>query len=188
MFLRRLFPAIPLLFVFAVCSAGAQQTSFGNGTSSATSADPYAPRSSSGYTSSDNPYATGGLYDPYRTQQSATPPSSANAAAARKKHLLGKAMVQGRTDIDSRGAASNGFGSCGKTPSTYGSTSFGSASPGLSGGPVSRLGLAASRCDSNGTDLRGSTLAKGQLTSPNGSGQAEAFQNRRLQRLQKLPQ
>jgi len=168
MFLRRLFPAVPLLL--AVSSAAAQQSSGSNAAPSAAKINPYLEQRSPAYTSFDNPYAPGGIYDPNRGQR----PGSSSG--------LGKKRLSAARRSASHAESSDSNGGGGASVSTMGSCGNAARTPGGCYG-AAQLG--------NGASTRGVTASKHHLASKGlhlPGEQAEITQRRQIQQMQKLPQ
>jgi hypothetical protein len=158
MFARRLFSAITLLF--AVCSAGAQQ-SISNGTTSAATISPYIQHRSSAYTSFDNPYAEGGVYD-YRQKKSAdalgSRLSTSSTSSIKTKHSARKDLMPGQTDQSPGSSPPVSL-----TQQTDASHCFGSGIGGISGsrGKMGPKPLASSKkfgCGSGSGSMSGASL------------------------------
>jgi len=153
MSLRRLIPAIPLLLV--ACGAGAQQASISSGSTSAATVNPYVQKRSQAYTSFDNPYAPGGIYDPYRQQR----PGGPDAATHKKLPMnTVKASGLGGISASSRSCGNglnggSGFGASTSSSALSRSTGRGAAGSRSSLGGTPRLGSAGSGC--NGAGLAG---------------------------------
>jgi hypothetical protein len=146
---------LSLLLSLTAATAAAQQSSAGTA-ATPISPNPYIQQRTQGTTSFDNPYAPGGIYDPYHGHNPSAPkgkPRTAAGTDATKR--LGLANTDGSALSDS-GDASGSFdsmraGRCGGSGADHGSSLSGT--PGRSsqahgcGSPLARSG-------SQGTGLK----------------------------------
>lgn len=192
----------PMMFSLALAAgpAAAQGGTSINGPANPYAQNPYAPQAGGGgYTSQTNPYAPGGIYDPYKDAGGSTvggsPARSASGITSHRKPLLGAGLA-GSMGANSRLGSSRG----GLNPPS-GSAVMSQRQPGCGGTLNSgRSGGSGSLAPHNGrtsaqsTGCGGST-GSGSVGNSGNSGPgstnpnlADTLQQSQMNRLQTLPQ
>ncbi len=145
--------SVMLMFVLSGLVASAANAQAGGAGASSGAASPYTQQRSQAYTSFDNPYAPGGIYDPYRGNKSLS--SSPG----------GGLQSRATTSHKSTGSKMSSLSSTQMT--SLGSGRSGSRLSGNSGGK-SAGGLA--QCGSGSSRLGGGSTLRGAGMNPLGSG------------------
>lgn len=198
-------PCLILLTLAAACLpavSAAQQSATGSGAGAA-AASPYAQQRSPAYTSFDNPYAPGGLYDPYRSNR------ALNQSQNRSSTLFGgkagsdptRSSLSRHSELgqdDTLGGSLQGSshqGPCSSTSRLGGSlsSSMNRSAPGGYGSASRCTGSAGSGYGSTSLSgrSRSSGLGSGGLSSrklKSSKGTAASVQQQQMDRLQQLPQ
>ena len=187
--------------------ADAQQTSQGSTNAAATS--PYTQKQPQAYTSMDNPYAPGGIYDPYRSSKlSNNTQGSSVQSQAKKPKFKGLKSARTSTAASILGGGGLGIGSgqgssgvLGSSKSQCGGNRYGSSAGSGPGTNRQGAGSIASRSSSmssctGSVGLAGGGLSQGSRNMSsmgkrqgmNGQGQAAGMRQQQMTQLQRLPQ
>ena len=193
----------------------AQQAGTGlAGSSNPSAASPYIQQRSQANTSFDNPYAPGGIYDPYRSSRMLPGGQNLGLQSKSKSAGLGgssgsglssrSSLNSGSDDSSNAKARSGGAGQCGGK--SFGSGSLASSGSGMNRPGGASLYSSSSRCrglagygssrSGAASSMSGMGRSSGSMSSSslsgrqgmNSPGQAASMEQQRMQKLQQLPQ